>query len=88
MQDQVIQENKHLMIEIQRLQAQVDIKEAEKIQLLAAFQKEKSDITQRHQSQLIERDIKIKELLQMNLQLESTIKQREEIIKMNADVSD
>lgn len=62
--------------------------EGDKIQMIATFHKEKAEIAQRHQAQMTERDFKIKELLQFNLQLEATIKQQADIIKMNKDISD
>ena len=37
---------------------------------------------------MAERDFKIKELLQFNLQLEAQFKQQGDINKMNADISD
>ncbi|TNV80182.1 hypothetical protein FGO68_gene7539 [Halteria grandinella] len=87
-QDQIINENRALAGEIQRLKQVIEQMEGERIQVIASFHKEKAELHQRQQAQLAERDFKIKELLQFNLQLEANIKQQGDINKMNADISD
>ena len=64
----------------------IDGKESEKLDLLAGFQREKTELRQHYNNQILERDIKIKELFGVHLQLESRIRQQEQTIRVNADV--
>ena len=59
-QDQIISENKQLNNDIRRLQELLDSKEAERLQMMAVFQKEKAQLVSNQKAQLIDRDMKIK----------------------------
>ena len=59
-QDQIISENKQLNNDIRRLQELLDSKEAERLQMMAGFQKEKAQLVSNQKAQLIDRDMKIK----------------------------
>ena len=59
-QDQIISENKQHNNDIRRLQELLDSKEAERLQMMAVFQKEKAQQVSNQKAQLIDRDMKIK----------------------------
>jgi hypothetical protein len=87
LQEQVMGENRQLHGELARHSQLISQMEGDRISLIAQFHKDKSEMAALHQAQLQEKDFKIKELLQLNLQQESVISQQMETIRRNEDIA-